>query len=440
GVLRAQKTSEVAIVPEQWAELTVSTAVPHGSRVHRGDVLVQFDTRKIDLALRDMELEIRGADLALAQTREALALLKKSTPAQLADAEAASRIANENMRDFVDKVRPRTLKDIDFQFKQAEQFLTYQEEELKQLEKMYKKDDLVETTEEIILRRCRNEVEAAKHNVETSRANRDWQLTFGLPRQEASLKQAVVQATLALDKAKATVPQALAEQEINLKKLEYEAVKRADRLAQLRRDRERLAVKSPADGTVYYGQCTRGAWPAVEAAAPLLATGAPMRPFQVFMTVVDLDSPVLLANVDEGQLRQLKTGLRGTFKPKVDPLREYPATLTQLSAVPSGPGRFDAEIDIDSAAAHDRQAIPLVPGMNGTARFTVYTNPKALMIPAAAVRTDRDDDETYVMLVDRDGPPQRRVVKVGQRVKEQAEILSGLKAGDVVRLKDDEAK
>ena len=430
ATVEARNAAEIAIVPEQWSELVVAEAAEHGARVQKDGVLVKFDTRSIDRTIRDLEAESRINELSLKQTREALALLKKSAPLQLAEVERAAKQANEDFKEYLEKGRPRTLEDIEFQQKSVEQYVANQEEELKQLEKMYKADDLVADTEEIVLKRTRFQVDMAHHQHKQFLAQREWQLTYGLPRMETGMKNAVTQSSLNLQRAQAAIPQAIVEQGLTLAKLEYEDGKKKQRLAELKRDRDRMTVRSPAEGVVYYGRATRGTWPGVEQAGAQLAVGNSIRPHQVLMSIVDPKTARLRATVEESQLRQLRQGMRGTFRPTIDPKQSLTATMGTIMPVPIATGRYDAEIDADVSSGKGLPA-PLLPGMAGQVRFSVYSSPKALVVPAATVKTD-DDEQSYVMLVDAEGNSTRRDVKIGEKMKDKVEILEGLKAGDKI--------
>jgi len=437
ATVEARDVVEVSIVPEQWPDLVVVEAAEHGARVKRDTVLVKFDMRRIDQAIRDLEAEAQLNEQALRQASEGLVILKKSVPLELAEAERASRQAAEDLKEFLEKGQPQKLAELDFQLREQEFHVAYVEQELKQLEKMYKADDLVEETEEIVLKRSRFQVEGANQRFKQFKAQREWQLTYGLPRQETGLKNTATQSQLGLQRARVTLPQTIVEQELNLAKLQYEDGKKKLRLAELKRDRERLTIPSPADGIVYYGRATRGAWPSADKAGEPLAAGAKVAPHQVLMSIVDPKTVRLRATVEAGQLRQWRPGLRGVFRPSIDPNHSLPATLGSISSVPIAPGKFDAEIEIDLAEGGQGLAAPLMPGIEGQSRFTVYSNPKAIVVPATAVRTD-DDEQPYVMILDGDGNPQRRDVKTGQKSKDQVEILAGLKVGD--RIQSEEKK
>ena len=249
------------------------------------------------------------------------------------------------------------------------------------------------------------------------------------------MKNAVAQTSLGLQKAQATLPQSIIEGELNLAKLVYEDAKKKQRLAELKRDRDRLTLRSPCEGVVYYGRPTRGVWPSEDQADGALAVGNPIRAHQVLLCVVDPQAVRLRATVEESQLRQLRQGMRGTFRPTLDPKQSLPATMGVISPVPIATGRFDAEMDANIPAGGKGLSVPLMPGMAGQARFVVYTNPKAIVVPASAVKTD-DEEQSYVMLLDADGHPQRRDVKVGEKSKDKVEIVEGLKVGDKIQMEE----
>ena len=94
----------------------------------------------------------------------------------------AKRLADEDL-DYFNKVDgPFNEQMAAFLVKSAENDLSYETEELKQLEKMYKADDLMEDTEEIILKRARDNVERAKFMVQRAKTMRDGMTKLTLPR------------------------------------------------------------------------------------------------------------------------------------------------------------------------------------------------------------------------------------------------------------------
>src|SRR5689334_12607395 len=173
GVFESAGMTEVLIKPEAWTGgLTVVKAVEPGAAVKQGDVLLTLDREKIDKAIRDLEAEQQLADLAIRQSELELPILERSTPLEMAAAERAKDRTDEDLRKFLATDKPLAVESAQFQVRNAANFLEYAEEELKQLQKMYRKD-LTEETEEIILKRQRNQVEQAKFNLRMTENRRD---------------------------------------------------------------------------------------------------------------------------------------------------------------------------------------------------------------------------------------------------------------------------
>ena len=76
------------------------------------------------------------------------------------------RITEEDWKRFQEVDKPLMAKLTDFHLKAAQEALEYAEEEYRQLEKMYKADDLREETEKIVLRRAKAGVDRAKLGME----------------------------------------------------------------------------------------------------------------------------------------------------------------------------------------------------------------------------------------------------------------------------------
>jgi len=70
-------------------------------------------------------------------------------------------VANEDRKQFFDVERPFAVKASDFALKVSEEALEYEQEELRQLEKMYKADD--------ITRRRADRAQAGRDNVEKAK-------------------------------------------------------------------------------------------------------------------------------------------------------------------------------------------------------------------------------------------------------------------------------
>jgi multidrug efflux pump subunit AcrA (membrane-fusion protein) len=347
----------------------------------------------------------------------------------IAAVQRAERIANEESQKFFAVDRPLQLKAIDFMLKMSKEALEYQEEELRQLEKMYKADDLTEATEEIILRRARNAVERVKFMYERAKVEHEYALKHDVPRADEKVKDSTQRILLLAERDKLTLPVALQKQRLDMEKAKLLRARADERLGKLLADREMMTVRAPIDGVVYYGKCVRGRWGSGTASGEELRRGGSIMPNAVFMTVVQPRPMFVRTAVAEKELCNVRAGMKGTAVPKGYPDVKLTAILERVAAVPSGLGGYDAR----ATAALDRAADALMPGMTCEVKLVAYEKKDALSVPPAAVATDETDEQKHhVFVLDKDGKPGKREVTVGKRTDKQVEILKGLREGEEI--------
>jgi len=434
GVFEAPGGFEIIFRPEVWGELTVLDAAAPGAVVKKGDALLTLDTQKIDEAIKDAEAGLAAMEPALKVAVEDLAGTEKLTPLDLAAAERAKQQADEDLKRYTAIDRPSAVKQAEFAVKNAANYLQYESEELRQLEKMYKADDITEETEEIVLKRQRDTVERATFGLDLARQKAEQTLKVDLPRQDITVKENPVRQALALAKAKVALPEGLTKKRLDAEKLKTDRDKAADKLQKMKKDREGMTVKSPCDGIVYYGPCVRGAWPKL---GQTLERGAALKANDVVMTLVQPKGLFVRAAVPEDQIERVVAGVEGTVTPTGYPSTQLKGKTEAVSQVLVTPGNFETRI----AVTMPKDAPPLVPGMNCSVKLTAYEKKDALTVPAAAVFSDGTDEAaTYVYVRKADGSAEKRPVSVGRKADSKAEVVKGLSAGEVILLQKPDAK
>ncbi len=435
GVFEAQRMTEVSIRPKAWAlPLLVERAVELGAPVKKGDILLELDREKIDKAIADAEVENTLSELALKQASEELPILEKALPVDLAAAERTKTQADEDLKRFLEIDKPHSIKSADFSVKRSNEYLEYSKEELRQLEKMYRSKDLTEETEEIILRRQRFQVENSEFALKEAELRRDQALKVDLPRQEERTRESAVKHAIDLEKARATLPLNLNQKRLALAKLKHDLAKAAERLADLRLDRDAMTVHAPADGLVYFGRCDCGHWTSASAVSSKLHKGGNILPDEVFMTIVAPRPVDIRATVDEKDLAALtqRAELKGVVTSTFDPARRLPARLSSVVPVPHEAGKFEAVIEVDVGA----DLAALKPGMACSIKFVPYRKDGALTVPSAAVFEDDSDDAlyhyVYLAKADASGKHPKRRVTPGKTGQGRTEIIIGLAEGDEI--------
>ena len=181
GTFESRNMTEIILRPEEWPSFIVLEAVEHGARVKKDEVLIKFDSEKIDKAIADMRTEQQIAEITLKVAEDQLAILEKTTPLDLEASQRAQRNTEEDSKRYFESTRPMVIKSWDYSLKFTRQQLEYAREELEQLEKMYKADDLTEETEKIVLKRARNTVERAEFSLEREEYDYNLMMKIQLP-------------------------------------------------------------------------------------------------------------------------------------------------------------------------------------------------------------------------------------------------------------------
>ncbi len=433
GVFEAEVQHEVAVTTEEWATLKVVEAVSHGRRVREGEVLIRFETDKLDEAIEALadSVETMRIDVELAEiaARAAAAALETGEKG----AQEAQEHAAEDLKYFRRVGRPLAEKSAEFSLRSSQNFLDYAKEELEQLERMYKEDEITEETEEIILRRQRDAVERALFSLERSRIDRDYELKVSTPRRERALERSADDLARTWQKTKRSLPLELDKAKLTLRRTQLDLKKTEKKLARLREDRERLVVRSPAAGIVYYGRAVRGVWSGSTPIAAKLRKGGSVLKGETLLTVVEPAALRIRSSVPEKDLAHVRKGLKGRAVPASDPLRALPVRVDSVSAIPIGAGTFDATIEILDAERRKARA-NVVAGMRCQLAFTGYWQPSAVTIPAAAVQSDPATGDAYVYKKGAEGGAEKTSIERGYTSGDRVEIRRGLKAGDEVLL------
>ena len=225
GVFEAQNQAELFIRPQEWALLSVLKAVEHGAVVKQGDLLLALDTEKIDRTITDLRSEMDLNDLALKQATALLVALEKFTPLEDQANDRSRRISEEDWKRFQDVEKPLLAKVTEYRLKATQEMLGYAEEEYRQLEKMYKADDLREETEKIVLRRAKNGVDRAKLELELAQAAHEEAVKLVLPRTEERAKDQTERSRIDAEYVKVNLPLLLGKRRLEVEKLQVAATR-----------------------------------------------------------------------------------------------------------------------------------------------------------------------------------------------------------------------
>ncbi|TWU30283.1 efflux RND transporter periplasmic adaptor subunit [Bythopirellula polymerisocia] len=432
GHLVATEMAEISVWPESWSDFKIKEVVPHGAHVQKGETLLQFDDKHLNKAIADLELDLNLGELRINRAEQEIPRKERSLERQLANAEEALKRIKEDYERYRETEREQSIDSANMSLKMAKFNLDYYKDELEQLQKMYEADDLTEETEEIVLRRQKFMVEYGTFNYEMSKYYHDQMLNVNIPRRDHDMEKS-------LEKVEELVEDAQIASQIDTNVARYELEKQRsqrkealDKHIKLLSDRGLMAIKSPIAGVVYYGQSTDGKWSKIADLRQKLIPGKAADKQSVLLTVLDVSELEVLALLDE----KLRIGIKSGQSVKVQPVAEgsdpLEAKVASISSTPVTDGKFELKVDLTGDSPEW-----LVPGMSCKVEVVTYEKQDALLVPKEAVHEDDATDREYVRVV-QDEKVKKTWVETGRSKGKNIEITSGLAAGDVVSLEDEE--
>jgi HlyD family secretion protein len=420
-----EEVSLLQLNASAWSDFEIMRIAPHGSRASKDDVLVTFDPDDIDQKIHDVRKTVETRAIEIAQAGLELSHLEITSPHRLDAMKRAAAEAREENTYFTETRRKAEEEGAAQSLRYAEISLENDREELRQLEKMYAADDLTEETEEIILKRQKDQVIAAEFQFRMQQLNYKRTREVLLPRKAVTLADAERDTTIVLTKFMDDAPRAIARKKLELQTLETTAVRDKELLSKLEADRKQFELKAPSDGWFYYGVIENGRWTAGDVIKPLVTHGKPVprRPFATFIPATA--KMKLIASLKGDVASQLDKDLSGVAWITGREDAEFPVKLIFASSAPEPDGQFTAEF---SAQWPDK--LKIAPASSVNISLITYQAPDAIMLPAKAVEFGTSGWTVAVKLAD--GKTERRPVKRGRVFNDTCEIISGIEPGQVV--------
>lgn len=395
-----------------FGEAKLRSVVDHGAAVKKGQTILSVAS--------DIEWSLSEAQWALDEATEQLAAARSAK--KFGDAQAALSLASttrylaeakEALAYFDSTERKATEIRTEMSLQWSIDSVADQEEELRQLEKMYASEDLTSDTAEIVVMRARRGLERAKKSLELEREDNRRSKEIEIPRRRVMMEDGVKQAQLGYDQLvegqkteAAARDRAVARAELGLKRAERQ-------MERTKADAGRMTVEAPADGIVYYGGFMMGSWGSLDDWRRRLRAGEPMPIGEVVLTIVQPDRLTVRMTPAEGQLLDFKAGQSAEIAPT--------ASRTKLWGRVGTVEMGTVLIDVEGTAAGLR------PGLTCKVKVPLGKREGALLVPSAAVA---DGSVTVV----NGGTDEKRTVVAGDTDGTNTEILEGLKEGDTVRI------
>jgi HlyD family secretion protein len=424
----AVESAELKLKLEAFqGELTILKVAAAGELVKKGDLLFSLDKSPIEKQIAALENDLRvarataekqAADLAIGATADALALLQAQT---------ALKDAETTLKSFEEVDGKHMVAQVELNVKFMEDALHDQTEELAQLEKMYKTEELTNATSEIVVRRARRNLERTKTALDMGRVEAANVKTVKYPQMHQTHAHAIEVARNGLDAVKSAQTLSKVQREVEAAKSRMALAQLEEQAAKLKKDLAAFEWRAPIDGRVFYGQFQHGAWATAEQVTPMLAAGEKAQAGQVLLTVC---GPRTRARADlaEADYFDVGPGLEASVAPAAAPEAKAEGTIQKKSATAAMKGAgasFELRIDFKEPPAD------LLPGMKGKVTIKGKELQDVVLVPSNAVASQAGK---CTLSVSKDGKTAPREVTVGKSDGKLTQIKTGLEAGEKVTI------
>ncbi|MDB5291117.1 MAG: Macrolide-specific efflux protein macA precursor [Phycisphaerales bacterium] len=401
-------------------ELTINSIAANGAAVKKGDTLLEIDPAVIKRQLAAVENEAMAARASLDKAEADAKVTEQAEALAARQQEDALKEAQDGVKWFETVDGPQMLKQVDLILQQSQNQVNDEQDELDQLKKMYKGEELTVATADIVVKRAVRNLELGKELLAMSKERANKIRTFMYP----ITKQRVYDALETAKEQHSLFQTAQAQNKV-LRQTGLAAVRAAAaaadlKLSDLKADSEKLTVHAAADGVVSYGQIVGGNWQGGDPRS--LKVGEKVAAQTVLLTLYTPGRLRLVADLPEAKFFAVQPGQKASVSPVAMPELKYEGMCDAVPRTAAGSPAGAVYAQTISTGDVDTR---LVPGMKAQVHMDVPLVDNVLLVPTTAVAN------STVSLKVGDNIESRHVM-TGRSDGKMIEILSGLHDGDEV--------
>lgn len=361
GVFEALQSSELTVGTEELTAFKIRKIVPHGTRVRKGQTLVWLETEDIDEKIKASEVSLQLAKIDLQDAEFNWEQFRKTQDLDKARTERTRHAAKQAHDNYIQVDRERSFATAEYTLKSYQAAFDNAAEELKQLEQMYKEDDLTEESEEIVLKRTKQAVDSAQHRLDGAKLQAQRTVKQSIPRQQAQAEDTFKRAEMAYQKSIRAFNVARQKLDIEMKQKRETFRKQEKKLKAMQAERAKLIVSAPHAGIAYHGTLTRGK---LSEKPSTLKAGAAATNKQTLITVSNPDHLQIRTELTETLLNKISSGTHGTATANAVTSQKLAVRIRTVAGIPFANNKFDCVVMIRRGSTER-----IVPGMSCVVRI-----------------------------------------------------------------------
>ena len=427
GTIKARE--QIILKNEVEGRTSIISLVPEGTRVKKGDLLVELDASQLADNKIDQEIRVQNAEAAYINATESFAVVKNQAESDIDKAKLTLEFAEQDLDQYQEGLYPNKLTAANAKITLAEEELKRAQQTLEWSEKLYEEKYIPET--ELL----GDQLSKSRRDLDLTLSRNDLKLLeeFTKTRDIAQLESDVHQATMALErterKARADVVQA--EADLKAKELEYK--RQQDKFKKFEDQIAKANIYAPVDGMVIYAtSAQRGGGHFGDSREPL-QEGVQVFERQELIYLPTAESTMAEVAIHESSLEKVRVGLPAIITIDALPGKKFLGRVARIAPLPDARSMFmnpDLKIYNTQIYLEDNDS-SLRTGMSCKAEVVVEQYQDEVYIPVQAVLRVGGEPTVYVL---KEKAFEPRTVEIGLDNNRMVHIVGGLNEGEVVLL------
>lgn len=436
GEFVADDKDEIRMEPSKYrGDLIITKILPEGTAVKKGDVLMEFDTDKLDEALEEANNEVTDETAAVQKAKAELESAKIDAESKQAQLNKELEFLEREVKAAIEK-QALDLAEKEKGISDAETQLHDAKVDFEQLMELYEERELHTATENILVAREKKKIEDQEKNIEKLKKELEFFKSFELSKGQEEKQLEVEKKKAEIKKEKITLEAAVAEKQAEVDKAQRKLDTATKKVEGLEKDKTELQVVSPRDGLLFYktvGNESPAGFSFGGNNQDEMEVGGRVKTHTILLTVAAMDNLTVKMQVRENDVQHMKKGLSITVRPDAFPSLQLDGKLTKVDQIASRTDVFSNARRFTVRGKCSKSASQLKTGMN--CRVTVHADrvPDAIQVPIVAVI---EEGGKYFCNVKNGTGYEKREIKIGLSNSENVQVAEGLRTGEVVFLND----
>ena len=417
---------QIIIKSDLEGRSTILFLVPEGTRVRKGDTLVELDTASLEERRISQDITVQNNESSMINARENLDIVENQALSNIELAELKLRFAKEDLEKYREGEYPRKLNVANGDITISEEKLQRAKDKYEWSQKLFAEGFISETE----LKSDELSWKSAELDLKNMRGGLELLEKYTYKREIAQLESDVWQNEMSLNRTKARANSDIVSAQVHLRAREMEYNRSADWLKKLEEQIVKARIIAPMDGLVIYATSAQNRWGNQEP----LAEGQEVRERQELIFLPTADTFIAEINMHESNLKKVYPGLPVRVKVDAVPGVVFKGEVAKISPLPDAQQMWaNPDLKVYKTLINiEGGGDVLKSGMNCKAEIIIEQYDNTLYLPVQSVA--RVDKIPNVWLKTPAGIIQTKV-EIGLDNNSFVRIISGLKAGDDVMLK-----